>query len=366
MSVMPGANPRRTGSPSKRLGVGIDTSRYGHYAAFLREDLQPACDGLPFPESGGGHAQLQNRLEALAPRHPHASLPVRLDAAGQYADNLLHFLRQLGGPSAPAGATLANRDITISCGDPQRNKNYRAALFGARKSDAVEARACARYALSERPAASPVLPPGLRGLRQVATRLQATVRQRTRLINQLHQLLALAFPELALLAKDISQGWVLELVHRYPTAALLARASAADLGAIPYLPDAGIPGLLGHARTSVASLSGATTEELVRDQVRQLRDCGARQQRLEGLLVTAYRALPVANHLDSIKGIGEVTAAVLTAFILDIDRFATAGQLGGSFGGLPLQVGSGIDCDGLPRASRRYVMSQRGKHGWGT
>src|SRR5262245_2384278 len=194
MSVMTGATPRRTGSPSKRLGVGIDTSRYGHYAAFLREDLQPACDGLPFAESGDGYAQLRKRLELLATRHPDAAFTVRLDAAGPYADNLLHFLRQRGGPSAPAGAALANRDSTLSCGDPRRNKDDRAALFGARTSDAVEARACARYALSERPAASPVPPPGLRALRQVATRWQATVRQRTRLVNQPHQLLALAFP----------------------------------------------------------------------------------------------------------------------------------------------------------------------------
>jgi hypothetical protein len=27
--------------PAHRVGVGIDTSRYGHYAAFLRDDLQP-------------------------------------------------------------------------------------------------------------------------------------------------------------------------------------------------------------------------------------------------------------------------------------------------------------------------------------
>jgi hypothetical protein len=122
MSVMTGTAPRRTGSPSKRLGVGIDTSRYGHYAAFLREDLQPACDELLFAESGDGYAQLQKRLELLAARHPDASFTARLDAAGQYADNLLHFLRQLGGPSAPAGAALANRDITISCVTPSATR----------------------------------------------------------------------------------------------------------------------------------------------------------------------------------------------------------------------------------------------------
>jgi len=360
MSVMTATTANRTGCPSTRIAVGIDTKRYGHYAAFLRDDLQPAAAELSFAESADGYAQLRQRLELLAARHPDAAFSIRLDVAGPYADNLLHFLHQLAAPSQPGGAALGLRQVSISCGDPQRNKNYRAALFAAKKSDAVEARACARFALSERPAATGLLPTPLRVLRQVAARLQATVRQRTRLINQLHHLLALAFPELALVVKDISHGWVLELVHRYPTAAQLATASADDLASIPYLPEQRIASLLAHARASIASLSGPTIEELVRDSVRQLRDVGARQQRLETLLVTAYRALPRTNHLDSIKGIGAVTAAVLTALIQDIDRFATAGKLVAYFGVLPIEMSSGIDREGQPRGSRRYVMSQRG------
>ena len=112
----------------------------------------------------------------------------------------------------PSASALANATFTISCGDPQRNKNYRAALFGSKKSDPVEVRAAAHFALSQRATPTPVLSGELRTLRQVAARLQATVRQRTRLINQFHHLLALTFPELALLVKDISLGWVLELV----------------------------------------------------------------------------------------------------------------------------------------------------------
>ena len=133
--------------------------------------------------------------------------------------------------------------------------------------------------------ASPALTTELRVLRQVACRLQAVVRQRTRLLNQLHQLLALAYPELALLTKKLSAGWVLELMHRYPTAALLPQADEAQLAAIAYLPQKHIPTLLQQARSSIASLSDDTTAELVRDQVRQLRDVFARQKRLEKLLV---------------------------------------------------------------------------------
>jgi transposase len=347
-----------TAAPSVAIGVGIDTSRYGHYAAFLHADLQPAAAELQFVESGAGYTQLRQRLEQLAARHRGVHFLVRLDAAGQYADNLLHFLHCLAGASG--AQQIANATFTISCGDPQRNKNYRAAIFGGQKSDPIEARAAARYAVTERPAPTKPMPAALRTVRQVAGRLHAVVRQRTRLINQFHHLLALAFPELALLVKDIALGWVLELCTRYPTAKRLAAARAADLQDIPYLPHALVDRLLEHAQASVASLDDDTLAELIRDQVRQLRDVAARQKRLENLITHAYRQLPTPNHLDTIPGIGVVTAAILTAFILDIDRFETPNQLVKYFGTLPIESSSGVDRDGKPRGPKRYVMSRRG------
>lgn len=342
-----------------RIGVGIDTSRYGHYAVFLTDDLQPAAPELLFAESGPGYDQLRQRLEQLVTRHGAVHFVVRLDAAGQYADNLLHFLHRLAQPTAN-GSAPTPFTLSLSCGDPQRNKNYRAALFGGKKSDPIEANAAARFALHERPATVTPLSLPLRTLRQIAGRLQAVVRQRTRLVNQFHQLLALTFPELALLVKDIATGWVLELVHRYPTAQLLAQASRDDLDAIAYLPEQHLDPLRQAAQTSVASLHGPAVEELVRDQVRQLRDVHARQKRLENQAVLAYRQLPTPNHFNTIPGIGDVTAALLTAFLGDLDRFQTPGQLVAYFGVLPIEASSGVDREGKPRAARRYVMSRRG------
>jgi transposase len=255
-------------------------------------------------------------------------------------------LHGLGHPRGATAGSPARFSLTLSCVDPQRNKNYRAALFGGKKADPIKARAAAGFALTEKPTPEMPLSQELRTLRQVAGRLQAVVRQRTRLVNQFHHLLALTFPELALLTKDLAAGWVLELVQRYPTARLLAAATPTDLANIPYLPDKQVAPLLQQARSSIASLDGATAAELVREQVRQLRDSTARQKRLENLLVTAYRALPQANHLDTIPGIGAVTAAVLTAFTLTIDRFATPAKWVAYFGVLPADVASGVDRDG--------------------
>src|ERR1022692_3353449 len=304
-------------------------------------------------EATDGYAQLRSRFEQIVAKLGSGHFMVRLDVASQYADNLLHFLHTLH-------ARLANATFTISCGDPQRNKNYRAALFGSKKSDPIEAHAAAHYALRQKCMPVNILPAEVHTLRQVAGRLQAVVRQRTRLINQFHLLLARTIPELALLVKDIASGWVLTLCERYPTAKLLAAASAHDIGQIPYLPEKLIGPLLEHARNSVASLDDDTVAELVRDQVRQLRDVGARQLRLEKTLVDTYRLLPDANHLDSIPGIGDVTAAILTAFILDIDRFVTPNKLVAYFGVMPIEAGSGVDRAGKARAPKRYVMSSRG------
>lgn len=333
------------------IGVGIDTSRYGHYVAFLDDDLQTAAADLEVIESATGYARLRQRFVDLVARHGRVHFHVRLDAAGLYADNLLAWLGAL---------QIDHATFTLSCGDTQRNKSYRVAVYGHQKSDPVEARSCARYALTERPTASRAVGPELVPLRQVAARLQAVVRQRTRLVNQLHQLLARTFPELAVLVKDITTGWVLELVTRYPTARRLAQAGDADLQAVAYLPHDRVAGLLTAARDSVGSLHGGIADDLVRDQVRQVRDYSARQRRLESLLVSAYRDLPTANYLATIQGIGEVTAAVLTAFILDIGRFATAAQLVNYFGVLPVEASSGVERDGTPRGPKRYRMSPRG------
>jgi transposase len=333
------------------IGVGIDTARYGHYAAFLDADLQSAAAELEVAESAPGYGKLRERFTHLVHKHGRVRFLVRLDVAGAYADNLLAWLHAL---------TIDHAAFSISCGDPQRNKNYRLGIFGSKKSDPIEARACARYAISERPRPMPTLSPERQRLRHVALRLQAVVRQRTRLVNQLHQLLARTFPELAVLVKDIASGWVLELLTRYPTADLLAQATPADLDAVPYLPHARIDELLAAARDSVGSLDGDLAEQLIRDQLRQVRDSAARQKRLENLLVSAYRALAEPNRLDTIPGFGEVTAGILSAFIADIDAVLTPGQLVNYFGVLPIEASSGVERDGTPRGPKRYVMSRRG------
>jgi hypothetical protein len=81
------AQSPRPPQPPCRIGVGIDISRYGHHAAFLREDLQPAAPDLAFVESAGGYADLLQRLSHIAQRYGPVHFVCGLDVTGQYADN---------------------------------------------------------------------------------------------------------------------------------------------------------------------------------------------------------------------------------------------------------------------------------------
>jgi transposase len=332
------------------IGVGIDTARYGHRVSFLRPDRSPAAAPLTVMENREGYQALEDRLRKLRRQHPEAHFHVRIDAAGQYAVNIEQFIRGLDLP------------MTLSVGEPKRNKDYRKAHFPKRTTDDTESQAMARFAIVERPVATPTPSAAAILLRDVCGRLQTQVKQTTQAVNRLHNLLARAFPELATLTEDIAAGWVLHLLKKYPTADRIAAAHVGSLLKIPHLLLDTAQAVQSAARESVATLRGTVAEELIRTQVAQVRSSKEAEKNLKKLLTTAFDDLPASGHLRlvTIPGIGETTAAILVAKIIDIKRFATADQLVNYFGIFPEENSSGVDKQGQPLPSGAMHMSQKG------
>ncbi|HVC93537.1 MAG TPA: IS110 family transposase [Pirellulales bacterium] len=347
---MPSIEVQPNVSPAVPVAVGIDTARYGHSAHFLREDRQPAIKPLDFTESSEGYAKLRAAFEKIVAREPRAHFHIRVDAAGQYATNLERFLRGLPWPK------------TLSIGEPERNKRYRQALFPKRKADATDSLANARFAIAERPPETPDVPAEFYQLREVVSRLEAQVRQTTRVVNQLHNLLSRVFPELATIVSDLAAGYVLTLVDKYPTAQKIAQAKPASLTAIPHLTAKKADEIQKAAKDSVASLRGSVPEALVTQLVAQIKASLAAEKSLEKLTLQAYQALPPGPHrqVETIKGIGPATAAVIVAKVVSIDRFETAADLVGYFGVFPEESSSGVDKRGKPCAPGTMEMSRRG------
>ena len=334
----------------ERIGVGIDTARYGHRVTFLREDCQPAAGALTILETSRGYEQLEQALLRLKKKYGDVHFHVRVDAAGQYARNLEQFLRQLDLP------------ITLSIGEPKRNKDYRQAHFPKRKADATESHAMARYGVVERPDATLEVPNEFYALQEVANRLQAQARDTTRAVNRLHNLLARVFPELATLTNDFSATWVAKLLQKYPTPEKLTRAKLDSLTKIPYVTEAMASKIQTAARQTVGTLQGEVAESLVREFADQLQRCQTAKNNLKKLLLSAFRALPHGSHMliESIPGIGQVTAAILVAKIVSVDRFETPKSLVGYFGVFPQEDSSGVDKFGNPLPPGTMRMSRKG------
>jgi len=332
------------------IGVGIDTARYGHVVSFLRSDRQPAGKKLLVMENHDSYQALRERLEQLHQQHPQAHFHVRIDAAGQYANNLERFLRSLP------------LSMTLTVGEPKRNRDYQKAHFPKRQTDETESIAMARFAVVEGPAATAAVPEEMLVLAEVAGRLQAQTKQATQAINRLHNLLARVFPELATCVHNVGAACVLELLAKYPSAAKIGQARLASLEKIPYLPKAKAQALHQAAGQSVASLRGPVAEALIRELVAAVQHSQASESTLRQLLIKTYQALPDGNHthLTSIPGIGATTAAILVAKIIDIDRFATPENLVGFFGIFPEEHSSGVDKNGRPLPPGTMVMSPRG------
>ena len=301
-------------------------------------------------ENRAGYQALRERLERLHAQHPQAHFHIRIDAAGQYAANLEQFLRGLPLP------------ITLSIGEPKRNKDYRQAHFPKRTTDDTESQAMARFAIVELPKASAPLAPELIVLREVVGRLQAKVKQSTQAINRLHNLAARAFPELAVLTDDFAVGWVLQLLDQYPTAQRIAQARLDSIRKIPYLAPELAEQIHLIAKQSVATLRGDLAETLVRDLVAQVRQTQRAEEQMRRLLGDAYAALPPSPHVQviTIPGIGQGTAAALVAKIGSIDRFATPDDLVGYFGVFPEENSSGVDKYGDPLPLGAMSMSPKG------
>jgi transposase len=338
-----------TGNETVRVGVGIDTARFGHHATVMNADREIISPAFDFAESVGGYEKLEQRLRRVLRKYPNAHFHVHIDAAGQYAINLERFLRSCDMP------------ITLSIGEPKRNKDYHRAMSPKRKSDDSESYAMARFAISECPSVTAETPEEIYILREIASRLESQVKTRTQAINRFHNLLARVFPELAMIVSNVAAHWVLKLLDKYPTPERMARASLTSLEKIPHIRRDKAKRIHEAAQATVGSFRGAAAEQLVRQAIDEIKHAGQGQETLEKLLSESFAGLPAGGHslVSTIPGIGVTTAAVLVSKIVSIDRFETADNLVGYFGVFPEEYSSGVDRFGNPRRGGKS-MSKKG------
>lgn len=317
----------------------------------MDEHKRTASKGFHFSENAEGYEKLRKTIEQLIAKHPQTLLHIHVDAAGQYAENLIQWLHQQ--PWA----------VVISVGQPARNKAYRKVHYDKRKADPVESLACARFAVVERPPAMDKPAVEYATLRDAVAQMESSASARTALVNQLHNMLARAFPELATLVPDIASVSILNLLEKYPTAKRLAAAKLETLCKLPHVKPELAAKLHQAAKVSTASLQNETSELLIKQKVKAIVAERKNQDDIGKIVQNAVENLPVGPHrrLRTICVIGPQTEAALIAKVICIKRFRSANALIGYFGIFPEEVDvSGINKDGTPKTGTESRMSRKG------
>ncbi len=281
--------------PVKEIGVGIDVARYRHVVQFLRPDRTRARKPLVVQESHEGYQRLRDAFQQLDQRFGHPLFRCVLDEANVYGRNLRCFLQSL--PFR----------LVITTNNPLINRRYKQVFLLDHKNDAVDAQAAARFAVQEKPAPSPPVASWREALKLLVSHLESQTKQTTRLVNQLHRLLALAFPEFVAFFPYLKALTARALLRQFPSAQRLAAVSEDQLAAFQAKPGAKALGqkkaaaLRLAAARSVGLIHDPSIEPLVRSLVEQLDHSLRTQAALQKAVTELYKAHR-PNHLLSIPG----------------------------------------------------------------
>lgn len=342
------------------LYVGVDIGKRAHVAGFLSATLLARhqrfehCPALSFENSREGFRSLIDRIQTYVPL---VQVQVLLEVTGHYHRALMQYLQDLDIPVYVIHVQKRRQGLLKS--DKRdalglANQLYNHLEKGVQVDDPLQA--VRRLAPPTEAAAQ------LRGMVQHHAELVVESTQRK---NKLTSICDELFPEFTRLLFNPNLPTALALRSQFPTPALLAQASFAQLrearGKTCSVSDAKLRALQQLAGQSIGIKDPARVNALVFEQaqlIAELRLLGEHLEQLEQQIVQIVEQSREGKILTSIPGIGSQAAASLIATIGTIANFERPGQLKSYFGWVPKIAQSGSTLD-WSRLTPRGVRSMR-------
>lgn len=292
--------------------VGIDVGSQFHKLAIVDESGKPVGKTVRFDEDAEGYEKLRAALP------PANECRVVLEATGHYWRNL--------------ALTLIGWEYVVAVVNPSRTRRFADGDLVRTKTDSVDAQVLARFAREK-------LPEPLRLPSEIHAEIKELVRQRARLVvdlgavrNSLHRLLDLVFPEFPGVVSDPTSLKALKLLRLYPTARRMARKDPEEVARVQYdgrhsVGEETAKRLVALARKSIAQHHSLAHELNVRQLVAQAELVRQQIAEIDDLIVEALDDDELGGLLQTVPGIGEVTAATLIGELGDFSQFASVEKL---------------------------------------
>ena len=320
----------------KKYYLGIDVSK--GYADFVILDANKKCvvENFQLDDTFDGHSRLYERLCRFFKDHQEAIIYAGLESTGGYENNWFNALIKFQGSLNIQTARLNPVGVSANS-KAQMNRII---------TDKISAQNVAEYMISHHEKILYQNQDHLASLRKQWCFVKMLTKQNTQLLNQLESLLYIANPELLAYCKDGINEWLLKLLLKYPTTALLSKATISSVKAIPYVSEPRAKELVNNAKKSVASAIDKVTEQLIISTVKQIIHLKSLIKSQTEIMAKEC-SLDEVNLLKSFPGISDYSAIGLILEIQTVERFSSTKKIASFFGLHPVYKESGDGRGGI-------------------
>ena len=305
----------------KVLIATVDGGKDTHYGYYRCPDGTEG-ESLPFWNNSRGFCEFWERISSAARTHGFEEILVGFESTGPYMEPLALFLRSKKGIRLVQVNPMHTKRLKELPGNSPLKTDRKDPKVIA---DIIELGHALTVVIPEGPAAE---------LRRLTQGRERTIESRTRLFNQLQNLLALSFPEFLQVMKDVKTASAQHLLRHYPTPEDIVALGETALTALLRKVSRGKlredrAGALFEAAGESVGLKDGRKSMLL--EIGLMLDTIATYERfIEGFETEMVRYLgqiPSSDVVLSLKGIGIVTAAGLIGEVGDFSKFATIGEV---------------------------------------
>ena len=304
----------------RTLIVTIDIGKSFHHG-YCRvpggQDIHP----FPFYNGQKSYEDFWAKIVTCKQKNNLEEIVVGFESTGPYAEPLMNF--------------LATKSVKLVQVNPMHTKRLKELTGNSpNKTDTKDPRVIADV-ISLGHALTVVVPKGPAAeLRRLTQARQRASKNRTALVNQLHHLMYVVFPEYTQVMKKITSKSSLYLLNNHTSPEEIVELGFANLQVI--LKKVSL-GRMNHSKAKALFEAARNTtgidegRESLITEIRHLVSCIERESQfmdhLENQMSQYLNQIPYSRSILSIKGIGEITTAGLIGEVGDFRQFKTISEI---------------------------------------
>ena len=295
--------------------IGIDLAKYKHDCFIMDQNGEVIRDSFSFTNDSEGFNTLLNVLNSL---DSNQEKRIGFESTGHYGSNLKIFLERNGYSFMEFNPLLTYR-------------HFKSETLRRTKNDKVDARKISSYLYTREYKPNPNSSYHLNCLKSLTRTRNALIKERTRHIIHMTNILDVMFPEFRPQFKDtgLKSATAIYLLENYGSPSKMANMTKTSYDkmksklrhTISYAKFIKIKEL---ARNTVGNEDEILTFEL-NIYLELFKELDKKIQNVEDKIINEFSTMKC--HISSIKGIGIITAAGILAEIESIDKFDNPGQL---------------------------------------